>query len=106
MTSIIVTIETDAENAVKWAESKIEGGLTSLSELFMPFIAAAEPVVIADVKNAVAQFLTAAEAGGSLEDLEQDFLEALETGESTILAEAKSLAGPILQAIIALVKAA
>jgi hypothetical protein len=115
--NIFLTIETDAETAAKWvvaevkagasaAASAINSGLTAVAGLVMPIIEKAEPTVFADITAAVTSFLTSAGSAGSLEDLEQLFLESLEAAESALLAEAKSLEGPILQAIIALVKAA
>ncbi len=103
---IILEIEADAVAAVTWLETQAAAGLAAVAGLVRPIITAAEPTVIADVKAAVEAFLTAAGHAGSIDDLEQDFLEMLESAGSALLEEAVGLEGPILQAIIALVKAA
>ncbi len=106
MTSILVTIEADAEKVGAWLEKEASAGLTAVAGLVLPIIKAAEPTLIADVKTAVEAFLTDVGKAGSIDDLEQAFIESLEVGGAALLKEVETLEGPILQAIIALVKAA
>jgi hypothetical protein len=106
MTSILVTIETDAEAALKWARAEASAGLAAVAGLVMPIIRAAAPTLIADVKAGVEAVLGDVGRIGSIDDLEQDFIERLEATGSTLLSAVETLEGPILQAVIALVKAA
>jgi hypothetical protein len=106
MTSILLTIETDAKEALKWVEGEVAAGLTAVGQLVLPIVNAAEPGLVAAVKSAAETFLASLRRVGSIDDLEQDFIEFLEFTGSTLVKDVEALEGPILQAIIALVKAA
>jgi hypothetical protein len=109
---IILELESDAETALKWLGTEAKAGLVAVEELAMPLIEAAEPTVIAEVKAGVTAFLSALASvnsptlGGAIEDIMQAFIEDLESTGSTLLPTVQSLASSILQAIIALAKAA
>lgn len=112
MASILVELKTDAETALKWLGNEAHNGLVAVEELAMPLIQAAEPTIISDVKAGVVAGLTTLATSapttplGALEDIEQALLEMWETTAPALFTAASGLKGSILQAIIALVRAA
>jgi len=106
MTNILVTIETDAETALKWVGTEAEDALKALGSGLGVIVKTVEPTIYKQLQAEVTSFVSQAESAGSIEDIEQDFLEHLESTGSELWKDASSLQGPILQLLISVAKGA
>jgi hypothetical protein len=109
--TFIAGVETKIEQAVTWVEGETDTALTAVWNAAEPLFIAFEPTLIQDTLGGIETFLTNAEAdvkNGELGDIEQAFIENLETTGSALLTDIKTLSSSagssLLQVLIGLVK--
>jgi hypothetical protein len=105
--TVVSTIETDLTNAFHTLEGDAETALTAIWNAAKPVFIAFEPTLVSAVLTALTAFLTTAKAdviAGDFGDIEQAFLEDLETTGSTLLGGAQSLGSNLLGVLIGLAK--
>jgi hypothetical protein len=107
--TFIKTVEADVGEAVTWVEGETDTALSAIWGVAKPIFVAFEPTLVSGVLAAVTTFLGTAGAdvqNGGLDDIEQAFIENLETLGSTLVKDAQSLGSNVLQALIGLAKEA
>lgn len=106
MANILVTIETDVVADLKWLGGEAVDAVKALGKGMAVIVKTVEPTLYAQLDAEVSSFVSAAESAGSIEDIEQDLLEHLESTASDLWQDATSLKGPVLQLLIATAKGA
>ena len=106
--TVLGTIETTLENGVKWVEGETDIAVTDIWDTASTLFTKFEPTLVQGAIAAVKSFLTAQTATWGLDDIEQNFLEALEAEGSALFGQITGLTAAsgstLLQVLIGLVK--
>ena len=105
--NFIQTVEADAKAIVNFAEAETQTALTWLWGEAKPIFVAAAPTVLQGLLQELTSFLTTAATdikGGTSDDIETAFLNALAASGHALLADAQTIGSNVLQMLIGLAK--
>lgn len=108
MTDIIDTIGADLKAFGNWAKTEVQDAWTTIWNTTKVVFTGIEPTLVSGVLTELTSFLQTAEddiKNGEIGDIEDAFMNYLETEKTALFADADTLGSDLLQALIGMAKA-